>query len=140
MKNIADAFLPSNSDHIPDSIQKAFKAQFQRAINVEWNTNPDGFEAIFYLLEVEHIAKLSLEGQLMEFKKNLCVKEIPELIRLKSISYGEIMSAIIIDNGSSIKIELVMQNSQMLRHLLLYDEAGTLLNSTVLTLLDKEPL
>lgn len=139
MKNIADAFLPSNSDHIPDSILKAFEAHFQKAINVEWNTSSDGFEAVFYLLEVEHIAKFSLEGHLMEFKKNLWVKEIPELIRLKSKSYGEIMSAIIIDNGSSIKIELVTQNSQILRHLLLYDEAGTLLNSTELTLLNKKP-
>jgi len=102
------SFLKKDHKSIPEFINLKLFTFFPRAINIEWNKNQNTFEALFYMDEVELIAKLNDKGELIEYKKNIRKNEIPETVRLKTCEHGEIMSAIAI-------------------YLLILDSQGTLL-------------
>jgi hypothetical protein len=55
----------------------AFNSRFPGAFNIDWDIRQDGFEAIFYIEDAEHIARLSMEGAVVEYKKNLWPNELP---------------------------------------------------------------
>lgn len=128
MNDITKAIFQSNHLHIPEKIEATLYTHFQNAINIEWNIIQGYYEAVFYLSDIEHIAKISENGELIEFKKNLWLSELPDLIATKCSDYGEIMSVIAIYSASKVCYELVMQKPLIVRHLLLFDEIGNLLS------------
>jgi hypothetical protein len=126
MKKLFNIFKNS-SKSIPDSVKSGLLQHFPKAINIEWNKIDDTFEAIFYLNEVEQIAKLSADGTLLETKKNLWLDEVPQFISVKIGEYGEMMSAIEITSGTEITYEIIIRKSDFNRFLLLFNNQGNLL-------------
>ncbi|MBN1652070.1 MAG: hypothetical protein JW857_12125 [Bacteroidales bacterium] len=124
-------FKPSNQKEIPELIEDELLAHFPEALNIDWYSVTDMYEAIFYLSDIEHIAKISLKGKLIEYKKNIKLDDIPILIQKASSIYGEIMSAIAIYSGKNIKYELILRSSDMIRHIFLFNQQGQLLNKTL---------
>lgn len=127
MKKLFNIFKNS-AKSIPDSVKSGLLLYFPNAINIEWNKVDSAYEAIFYLDEVEHIAKISEDGRLLEFKKNLWLDEVPQVIGSKIDEYGEMMSAIEISSGTEKKYEIIIRKKDFDRFLLLFDNNGNLLS------------
>lgn len=124
IKNIFRSF----KKEIPEIVQKELLFHFPEAMNIDWYPLENLYEAIFYLKDIEHIAKISKEGKLLEYKKNLWVNEVPELINTTCLNYGEIMSAIIIYSGSETNYEIIIRNKQQQRNMLILDKNGNLID------------
>ncbi|MDP2722851.1 MAG: hypothetical protein Q8O72_08845 [Bacteroidales bacterium] len=120
-------FFKRDHKSIPENITPKLLAIFPRAINIEWNKAGDNFEALFYMDEVEYIARLSEKGLLLEYKKNVRTNEIPEKISLTATGHGEIMSAIAIYQGETLVHEIIVRKPDLSRYLLLLDDEGHLL-------------
>jgi hypothetical protein len=127
-KNIFNIFK-SNSKSIPKVVKKGLLTHFPNAINIEWNNSNNSYEAVFYLEEIEHIAKFSSDGILMEYKKNLWLDEVPEIISAKGAEHGEMMSAIAIYVGKKVKYEIIIRKKDFARYLLIFDQEGNLLKN-----------
>ena len=126
-------FFRKSKKSIPDLIKKRFLTFFPKAINIEWNKMDHYFEALFYFDKVEHIAKLTDEGNLIEYKKNIRITEIPKVIQEKAAEQGEIMSAIIIFPDQEVKYEIITRNKNLSRDLLLLDNQGNLLEKKTIS-------
>jgi hypothetical protein len=88
----------SQSKLIPGDVKKQLGKLFPTAKNIDWEVKNDIYEAIFYLNDIEHIAKFSKKGELVEYKKNLWPDELPEQLKIQADTFGEIMNGIVIYN------------------------------------------
>jgi hypothetical protein len=102
---------------------------FPDTINLEWEIKKGNFEAIFYFKDVEHIALISAEGQLIEYKRNLWPDELPLKITEECKQFGEIMNAIAIFRTGKKNFEVIVRDSKFKRKLFLFDDSATLSGS-----------
>jgi hypothetical protein len=126
-KNIFNIFFKSNQKSVTEKVKKALFEHFPNAINIEWTISDNFCEAIFYLDEIEHIAKFSKEGALLEYKKNLWLDKVPELISTKAAEQGEMMSAIATFSDGKVKYEIIIRKKDFKRFLLILDNEGNIL-------------
>ncbi len=120
------------SKSIPAEAKKQLGKCFPNAKNIEWEIKNDICEAIFYLNDIEHIAKISRNGILLEYKKNLWLDELPDNIKVAGNSFGEIMNGIVIYKGKEIIYELIVRNEKLDRFENIYNQNAELLNSVLL--------
>lgn len=130
MKNMLLKIFGNTTDKVPEHIKHQLFKEFPDAINVEWNIKDDLFEAIFYVDETEHIAKISKETGLTGYKKNLKPDELPEIVTDESRNSGEIMNAIVIHTKNRILYEVIIRDRDFNRTLLLFSETGELIESS----------
>lgn len=128
MKNPFSKIFGHQPKPVPESVRAELFSNFPNAINVEWENRKHYYEAIFYLGDVEHIAHLTEEGELTEYKKNLWPDELPESVASKSREYGEVMNSIAIFRKEEHFFEVIIRDSFFRRKLLLFDIQGNLLN------------
>jgi hypothetical protein len=120
-------FFNSNEIKVPSSYQEVLLEQFPQAMNIDW-INAGGFlEAIFYVDSSEYIAKFDSFGNLENYKVNLLMEAVPDLIKSAAESFGEIMSAICIYTTQYKAFELVIRRPDLLREVLLMDVHGKIL-------------
>jgi hypothetical protein len=129
MKNPFTKLFGSYPKLVPEAVRDELDKHFPNAINVEWEQKKNDYEAVFYLSDVEHIARISDVGELTEFKKNLWPEELPEPIAVKSREWGEVMNSIAIFKSGACFYEVIIRDTLFKRKLLLFDESGTLLNA-----------
>ncbi|KAF0233958.1 MAG: hypothetical protein FD181_3759 [Prolixibacteraceae bacterium] len=122
----------SQSKQIPGTVKKQLEKCFPGSKNIDWEIKNNIFEAIFYLTDVEHIAKFTKEGTLIEFKKNLWLNELPEQINNSGHIFGEIMNGIVINRNNVLFYELIIRDSKLDRYVYLFDDKGTLKESRLL--------
>jgi len=114
---------------VPETIKSSLLNYFPYAKNIDWDIHKDSYEAIFYLDDVEHIAQISFEGVLTEYKKNLWPDELPAPIAEECKKMGEIMNAIAIFRGSDHFFEVIIRKSSFKRKLLLFNNSSVLINT-----------
>lgn len=119
----------SQSKLIPGNVKKQLGKLFPTAKNIDWEVKNDIYEAIFYLNDIEHIAKFAKNGELIEYKKNLWPDELPKAIKNAGVSFGEIMNGIIIYRGEDVLYEVIIRNEKLDRFEYLFNESGDVLNS-----------
>lgn len=129
MKNKILNLFKINTKIIPEAVERSFLEHFPGAINVEWNTTANMYEAVFYLKETEHIARFSHDGKLFRYSYNVRLDNIPVVIRKHSEEFGEIMSAITILNDSGMRHEIIVRKKNFTRHLLIFDHDGNILTN-----------
>lgn len=122
----------SQSKTIPGEVKKQLEKCFPDAKNIDWEIKSEICEAIFYLNDVEHIAKISKKGVLIEYKKNLWPDDLPEVVKIAGSSFGEIMNAIVIFRGEEVFYELIVRNDKLDRFENIYDKNGDLINTVLL--------
>ena len=105
---------------------QSFTENFTDAINVEWFRKDGHYEAVFYKDKLEHIALFSLNGTLMEYRKNLPPEFLPEAIKHLALSKGEIMNAVLKNLGNMLEYELIFRDESLNRHLLVLSDGGEL--------------
>jgi len=114
----------SQSKTIPAEVSKQLEACFPNAKNIDWEIKSEICEAIFYLDDIEHIAKISKKGVLIEYKKNLWIEKLPEEVKTAGSSFGEIMNAIVIYKGDEVFYELIVRNENLDRFEYLFNKDG----------------
>jgi hypothetical protein len=122
----------SQKKSIPDTVKSLFAEKFPEAKNIEWEKKVAVYEAIFYLNDIEHIARFSENGLLVEYRKNLWPDELPENIKTTGSTFGETMNGIIIYRGEEILYELIIRNEKLDRYEYLFDKNGEVLKSELL--------
>lgn len=122
----------SHSKTIPAEVTKQLEASFPNAKNIDWEIKSEICEAIFYLEDVEHIAKISKKGVLIEYKKNLWPEELPEDVKIGGDSFGEIMNAIVIHENDKVFYELIIRNKKLDRFEYVFDYQGVVLKTKTL--------
>lgn len=129
MKMPFSRIFNSQSKKIPGVITGQLNVGFPNAKNVDWEIKGETYEAIFYLNDVEHIAKFSKTGELIEYKKNLWLDELPEEVKIAGNAFGEIMNGIVIHRGDEILYELIIRNEKLDRFEYLISKEGIVLKS-----------
>lgn len=127
MNNLFKKIFITAPKTIPESVQKFLITKFPDAINVEWEFKDGLFESIFYLKEVEYIAKISEVKGLLEYKINLIPTELPEQVSSSEDVHGEIMNAIEIHRENELLYEIIVRDKKLNRTLLLLNSSGELL-------------
>jgi hypothetical protein len=113
---------------IPKSVLLFLTAKFPNAINIEWEFKDGLFESVFYMNEVEHIAKISESEGVLEYKINLNPTELPEKLYSSEDIHGEIMNVIAIHRENELLYEIIVRDKKLNRTLLLLTSSGELLN------------
>lgn len=118
----------------PSQVEKAFCMFFSSAVNIEWYMVKDTvYEAIFYHENLEHIARFDELGELLDFRVNLVISELPEKLNKLFKSKGEIMNVVAIYRDDEIrKYEVIMRDETLKRHLCLVDSSFKILKETEL--------
>ena len=111
---------------VPRKIKGVLTSKFPDIINVEWNKNGNFYEAIFYKDQLEYIAIISQDEELIEYKKFLPDGFLPQVIKDKLQLKGEIMNAVMINKGNSISYEIILRDNELTRFLYLLDEKGSI--------------
>lgn len=122
----------SQKKSVPDSVKSLFAEKFPDSKNTEWEQKGAVYEAIFYLNDIEHIARFSGKGILEEYRKNLWPDELPDNIKIIGASFGEIMNGIIIFRGEEILYEVIIRDEKLDRFEYLFDNNGEVLKSKLL--------
>ena len=128
MNNFFKKIFNTAPKTIPESVQKFLTDRFPNAINIEWEYKDGLFESIFYLNEIEHIAKISEVKGIIEYKINLNLTELPEQILSSEDIHGEIMNTIAIHRENELLYEIIVRDKKLNRTLLLLNSSGDLLN------------
>jgi hypothetical protein len=122
----------SQKKSIPDSVKILFAEKFPDSKNTEWEQKGAIYEAIFYLNDIEHIARFSGTGILEEYRKNLWPDELPENIKTKGTALGEIMNGIVIFRGEEILYEVIIRDNKLERFEYLFNQNAEVLKSKLL--------
>ncbi|MBC8005792.1 MAG: hypothetical protein H7X84_09985 [Verrucomicrobia bacterium] len=132
MKNIFSKLFKFTNVNLPPPVKIAFSEEFGESINVEWLQIDDFYEAIFYIKEVEHIARFDATGKILNVKRNLSIHSIPAHINEKASQHGELMNAIEISEEVIVAYELIVRDETLTRFSLLLNEKGGLIHKSKL--------
>lgn len=127
MKNFLNNVLTGNSINPPESCMQAFNLNFGDAVRTDWYRNGNGFEAIFYRDNLEHIALFTQEGTLLEYKANLPEGYLPEILKSRMEARGEIMNAVLRNKGNLIDYEVIVRDRDLNRFLITVSGSGQIL-------------
>jgi hypothetical protein len=127
MNNLFKKIFTTAPKTIPVSVINFLVNKFPDALNVEWEFKDGLFESIFYLNDVEHIAKISETKGITEYKINLNTSELPKEVSLSEDVQGEIMNAIAIHKETELLYEIIVRDKKLNRTLLLLNSSGELL-------------
>ncbi|HAH25115.1 MAG TPA: hypothetical protein DCL77_15385 [Prolixibacteraceae bacterium] len=132
MKNILSKIFKFTNVNLPAPVKIAFAERFGESLNVEWLQTDDFYEAIFYLEEIEHIARFDSTGKILNLKKNLSIHAIPLHIKEKAAKHGELMNVIEIIEEEVVGYELIVRDESLIRFSLLLNEKGGLIHKNKL--------
>ena len=132
MKHILSKIFKFTSVTLPAPVKIAFAEKFGESLNVEWLQTDDFYEAIFYLEEIEHIARFDSTGKILNVKKNLSIHSIPSHIKEKAAKHGELMNVIEIYEDEIVAYELIVRDETLIRFSLLLNEKGGLIHKNKL--------
>lgn len=132
MKNILNKIFKFSSVTLPTSVKITFTEKFGESLNVEWLQFDDFYEAIFYLEEIEYIARFDSTGKMLNLKKNLAIHSTPPHIREKAAQHGELMNVIEICEDEIVAYELIVRDESLIRYSLLLNDKGGLIHKNKL--------
>lgn len=132
MRNPFVFLYRKNKAPLKDATQTLFKRLFPRAINVEWSVGKHMDEAIFYLDGKESIACFKKSSDLIEYRINHDIHDLPPKIETAASNYGEIMNAISIHKSVASSFvdcfEIIYRNKDFVRYSLLLGPEGETLS------------
>ena len=128
MKNFIKKVLVGNKTLPAEECIKSFNMNFTEAINVEWFKKAEHYEAIFYNNKIECIALFHLNGTLLEYRQNIPIGYLPEIIKDVAQSKGEIMNTVLTNKGNMLEYEIIIRNSTLIRYCLNVSEFGEIVS------------
>lgn len=116
----------------PGPCLDALSRHFPNAVRTDWSSKDQLFEAVFYMENLEHIARYNADGDLQDYMVHLSHEMLPASIRSDLKGRGEIMSTVLLNNRYSISYEVIIRDVQLKRHLILLSFNGTVLGERTL--------
>lgn len=132
MEEFLEKLIKGGGVDPPVNVSKIFSINFPDAMNVEWSREGADYEAVFYLNAIEHIALIDENGNLLQYKMSLQEPNLPGLILDNVHKKGELMHAVLINSGNTIRYECIIRDRELKRWLLLYDDLGNVLTEKLL--------
>jgi hypothetical protein len=134
MDDFVMKIMKGRSVEPPSSVEKSFCMFFSSAVNIEWYVvRETKYEAIFYLENIEHIAHFDEKGELIDYRVNLVISELPEKLIKSFKNRGEIMNVVAIYKEQQIrKYEVIVRDESLKRTLVLIDKDFKILKETEL--------
>lgn len=111
----------------PKAVKQAFAKTFNSPLNTEWNQIGDEWEAIFYIDEMENIARFQSSGELLSLKTNLPLTQAPDDIKKAVQNVGELMNVIVIKRKQTLMYQLIVRNEKLERFFMLLNSEGEVL-------------
>lgn len=112
---------------IPKAAKQTLANTFNSPLNTEWNQAGDDWEAIFYVDEMEHLARFHSDGKLLSLKINLPLTQVPDNVKNAVQNQGELMNAIVIKRKQTLMYQLIVRNKQLERFFVLLNSEGEVL-------------
>ena len=109
---------------ISKKIRQNFALYFPNAKNIEWTSQKDFAEAIFYDQDIEKIVRFDKNGNLIETRINIPPLDVPEIIQKNLNPEFEIMNCIAVHSNESVIYELIIRDKQLIRYLATSDDKG----------------
>jgi hypothetical protein len=113
-----------NTIQPPQDIINALLNFFISPLNIEWFKKNESYEAIFYSQNKEHIAHLSFDGIIKDYRVNRLIEELPILIERQIKPKGEIMNVVSIHSKNETRYEVIFRDKNLKRFLALFDNSG----------------
>ena len=132
MINLLNRIFPEKKEIAPTSVTSAFKKDFNKPKNTEWIKLEDGYEAVFYLRDIEHIARYSQSGTLLSHKINLPLNSVPDFVLRIAAEQGELMNVIEIRRSNFVNYELIVRDKALTRYFVLLDSYGNTIEKKTL--------
>ncbi|MFA9392310.1 MAG: hypothetical protein ACERKD_21040 [Prolixibacteraceae bacterium] len=128
MKNFLKMIFSQTTYTPPADVQQKLSDKFPDIINVEWNKSGNNFEAIFYKDQLEYIALFEQSGELLGYKMSITEDLLPLQIKENLTEKGEIMNAVLNNQGNGITYEVILRDSHLKRFVFVLNETGTILS------------
>jgi len=128
-KNFIKLLIHGQKIDIPDDILFKFKQLFPNAKYIEWYEDNNIYEVIFYNDKQETIARFNKKGELLETLINIPIEKIPEKIKKIIKKYGEILNLIKLVKINKIEYEIIVNNNNLIRYLLIINQNGEIIKS-----------
>lgn len=132
MEQLLENLINENRFTPPDHCLKVFNDQFRGAVRTEWIEKANGYEAVFYKDNLEHIALYRPDGKLIEYKRSLSPEYLPDAIKTSLKGQGEIMNAVLVNKGNSIEYEIIIRDKTRIRNLVLFSDQGRVIEERIL--------
>ncbi len=119
------------SSKVPSLVQNTVLAKFPGANKIEWEKKKNNFEAEFDLNAVEYNAILDASGNLIQYKKEIPILDVPEKIQqaIQSTYPGyTIDDADLIDKNGALIYELELETQGKKDIKVFYNADGTLIS------------
>lgn len=110
----------------------AFGEQFPEAVNPEWEAKGDNYEVVFHQHAVEYVADLHSTGTLLKYTMQLSFSLLPTIVQEMLSEKGEIMNAVLINEGNQISYEVIFRTPDLIRQVALFDQLGNLVKEKTL--------
>ncbi|MEQ8581586.1 hypothetical protein [Marinoscillum sp.] len=123
MKKVIDG----NEVTPPASCLLTFDKNFPKAISIDWSEREAKFEAIFYQEDIEYIAVFHPQGLLEKYTMYLTPELLPVSIKTHMDQLGEIMNAVLINEGNQLLYEVIIRDADLKRYMLIVDQLGKIL-------------
>jgi hypothetical protein len=119
-----DKLMKGSSVEPPAVCSDAFEQAFTNARNPEWYFQNGYYESVFYQDKLEQIAIFESTGKLREHKMHLPEEFLPDQIKKKLRSRGEIMNVVMINKGNLIEYEAIIRDTSLNRYLITCSHLG----------------
>jgi hypothetical protein len=127
-----DKLMKGSNVEPPAICSDAFEKAFSNALNPEWYFRDGCYESVFYQDKLEHIAIFESTGRLLEHKMYLPEEFLPDQIKKKLRSRGEIMNAVLINKGNLIEYEAIIRDASLTRYLITCSHLGVFREEKIL--------
>lgn len=132
MKDFIRKIFGAPKLNTPKKVAVGFKAQFKNAKNAEWSQKGSTWEVLFYSEDHEAIAVFDGSGQLLEKRINISIDALPPKVNNVVSQLGEIMNAIKINGGATVKYEIIHRDSSLIRYVAYVTDEGILVSNNKL--------
>ncbi len=116
----------------PDGCRKTFDTHFEDAVHVDWFLKNKGYEAVFYINNIEYIAIFNASGNLLEYRMFLPVDFLPERVKKTIEVKGEIMNVVLINKRTKILYEVIIRNNASERYQIIVTDLGMIISEKLL--------
>lgn len=121
--------LSDKSTNPPEEIKNHFFSFFVNPFNIDWHSEDDFYEAVFYENDLEKIAKYDTQGNFIHVKTNISANLLPQKVLSVAQSFGEIMNVILVSNNSESIYEIIFRDKNLVRYELMIDSEGKVISN-----------
>ncbi|WP_421878993.1 hypothetical protein [Marinoscillum sp.] len=119
--------LNGSREQPPASCMDTFRSSFTDAIAQEWSLVGEHYEVVFYRNSLEHTARFTQNGVLLDYRLKLTADLLPPAILKTVRAKGELMNSVLMNMGRSIVYEMIIRDSNLNRYQLELNELGEVL-------------